>query len=130
MYIPGQRDEHPFTRCRAIGATAVLPVRPAALPGPPCSPHWGQKIAHQKSTPQKSSRTFNGIFQWTFSVFQHQFTFQWHAPKDCHLPSGLLPDLSSGCSSGVFKMGFRFCKIRRVIFRPDGGGDPRPLTYE
>ena len=58
----------------------------------------GQKIARQKSAPQKS-RIFRGIFQWMFSgVFQRNFTCQWYFPKDCYFSSGLLLELSNGCS--------------------------------
>ena len=50
-------------------------------------------IAHQKSTPHNSSWIFSGMFQWTFrDIFQHNFTFQRHFPKDCHFPSGFLLD--------------------------------------
>ena len=35
---------------------------------------WGQNIAHQKSTPEKSSSISSGIFQCMFSdIFQHNF---------------------------------------------------------
>ena len=37
------------------------------------------------------------VFQWMFSgVFQRMFTFQWHAPKDCHFPSGCSLTSSEG----------------------------------
>ena len=58
-----------------------------------------QHIAHQKSTPQKSSWIFSGIFQWIFSgTFQRNFTCQWYIPKDCHFSSGFPLELSNGCS--------------------------------
>ena len=55
----------------------------------------GQKIAQQKSTPQRSSRTFSGMFQ-------HNFTWQWYFPTDCHLSSDLLLEMSNGLSVAFF----------------------------
>ena len=52
---------------------------------------------HQKSTPQKPSWIFSGIFRWTFSgIFQWVFTCQRYFPKDCHFPSGSLLEMSNG----------------------------------
>ena len=46
-------------------------------------------VAHQKSTPQKSSWIFSGIFQRMFSgIFQRIFNCHWYVPKDCHFSSG------------------------------------------
>ena len=68
----------------AIGPLPNIPFIPSGRPrrpgaaGPPACrwTPWGQKIAHQKYTPQKSSWIFSGIFQWTFSgIFQRNFTF-------------------------------------------------------
>ena len=42
--------------------------------------HREREIAHQKSTPPRSSWIVSGIFQWSF-------TCQWYVPKDCHSPS-------------------------------------------
>ena len=51
---------------------------------------YAYKVAHLKSTPQKSSKLVSGISQWIFSgIFQRNFTFQWYVPKDCHFPCGL-----------------------------------------
>ena len=61
-----------------------------------CRPHLGalplegQNIAHQKSTSQKSSWIFSGMFNWISSgMFLRIFTCQWYVSKDCHLPNGL-----------------------------------------
>ena len=50
-------------------------------------------IAHQKSTPQKSSWIFSGIFQWISVASPNGF--QRYSPKDCHSPSGLSLDASN-----------------------------------
>ena len=58
-----------WPRCRGC-----RPRRGLRLP-PECEPR-GQQIAHQKSTPQKSSWISNGIVQWLFSgVFRLEFHF-------------------------------------------------------
>ena len=60
---------------------------------------YGQKIALQKWTPQKSSWIFVGMFRWMFSgIFQPNYTFQWVVPKDCYLHSGFSLGLSNACS--------------------------------
>ena len=62
------------------------------------------KIAHQKPTPQESSWIFCGIFRWIFSgVFQRNFTCQRYCPKDCHLSSGCLLELSNELSVVIFQ---------------------------
>ena len=42
---------------------------------------------------------FQGVFQWIVSgMFQHNFTLQLYAPKNCHFPSGFLLEFPSGHS--------------------------------
>ena len=60
----------------------------------------GQKVAHQKATPQKSSWIFSRILQWTFGdIFQHIFIYHLYAQKDCHFTN--LCDYNLCVSSGV-----------------------------
>ena len=76
----------------------------------------GQDVAHQKSTPQRSSWISSGIFQWTFrGIFQRNFTCQRYFPKDCHFLSGFLLELSSGysleLSSGIPLLWILVCNL-------------------
>ena len=79
--------------------------------------HQGPKIAHKKSTPQKSSWIFGGIFQWIFSgVFQ------------LSLASGMLQRIVTfqveltgivqWMFSGIFKWMFIVCDFWCVISCP------------
>ena len=49
-------------------------------------------VVRQKSTPQKSSWTFSGMFQ-------HVFIVQLYVQNDCHFSSGFPLELSNGFSS-------------------------------
>ena len=41
----------------------------------------------------------SGISEWIISgIFKWNYICQWHVPKGCHLPSGLLLELSNGFS--------------------------------
>ena len=79
----------------------------------------GQKIAHRKSTPQKSSWIFSGLFQWMFSSFSNGMS----------LFSGMFQRIVT-CSVDVywdcpmdfqrhFPMDFNFVDFWCVIFCPD-----------
>ena len=77
-------------------------------------------VGAKDRTPQKSSWIFSGSVQWMFSsIFQRNFTCQWYFPKDCHLSSGFVLELSNGCS--VAFMDFHDCDIWCVIVCPDSG---------
>ena len=74
----------------------------------------GQKTAHQKSTPQKSS----WIPRWHLPMdvqllYQRNFTCRWYFPKDCNFPSGLSLELSDGLSvtfsNGISPLYFLVC---------------------
>ena len=54
---------------KAVQASARLALRLVAMTA---STLYGQNIAHQRSTPQRSSWIFSCIFQWNFSDM-----FQW-----------------------------------------------------
>ena len=51
------------------------------------------------------------MFQWMFSgIFQQMFICQWCCPKDCHLSSELLLELSNGLSV-VVSNGIPFLRV-------------------
>ena len=65
-----QRHTHASTPSAALRCAAqCVRVPRAAAADAKCAQlkYWRQKIAHQKSTPQRSSWMFSGIFQWMFT---------------------------------------------------------------
>ena len=78
----------------------------------------GQQIAHQKSTPQKSSWIFSGVFQWMFSgIFQHYFTCLWSCPTELHF-SVDVTGIVQWISSGILKWNFTFVMSGVQSFAP------------
>ena len=82
-------------------------------------PVWGNMLHTRKSTPQKSSPIFSGMFQWTFGgVFKRILTCRRYFPKDCHLSSGCLLNAPMDFQ-WHFPTGFRSCDLWCVIFAPN-----------